>query len=279
MSTEARLSMSDPRASNATMGRVLSISNQKGGVGKTTTAINLAASLASAERKTLLVDVDPQANATSGVGVKSRELSRTIYDVLIQDVPAEDVVVRSELKFLDVLPSSRDLAGAEVELVDLERREFRLRDALTRLRTRYEYLILDCPPALGLLTVNALVAADAVLIPLQCEYFALEGLSELTRTIDLVRENLNPRLEVEGVLLTMFDQRISIAHQVAEEARKHFQARVFHTVIPRNVRLSECPSYGKPIVLYDVRSSGCESYLSLARELTRKRRRSAGAAA
>ncbi len=253
------------------MGRVLAISNQKGGVGKTTTAINLGASLASAERKTLLVDIDPQGNAGSGLGLSTRELSRTIYDVLLGNARADEVVQKTELKYLDILPANRNLAGAEVELVDVERREFRLRDGLTELREQYEYVLVDTPPALSLLTINALVAADAVLIPLQCEYFALEGISELLNTIELVREHLNPALTIDGVLLTMFDGRISISHQVAQEARKHFAKKVFETVIPRNVRLSECPSFGKPIVLYDLRSKGCDSYLSLARELQKRR--------
>jgi chromosome partitioning protein len=253
------------------MGRILAISNQKGGVGKTTTAINLGASLASAERKTLIVDIDPQANAGSGLGLDTRHLERTIYDVLLGEAPVGEVIRRTELKYLDVLPASRDLAGAEVELVNLDRREFRLRDAIRPLKSRYDFILIDCPPSLSLLTINALVAADSVLIPLQCEYFALEGITELLNTVELVRQQLNPGLDLEGVVLTMFDPRLSIAHQVADEARKHFQAHVFQTIIPRNVRLTECPSYGKPIVLYDLRSKGCESYLSLARELQRRR--------
>jgi chromosome partitioning protein len=261
------------------MGHILSISNQKGGVGKTTTAINLGASLASSERKTLLVDIDPQGNAGSGLGLITSDLPRTIYDVLLGEAPIEEVILKSDLKYLDVLPSSRDLAGAEVELVSLERREYRLRDALKTVRSRYDYILVDCPPALGLLTLNALCAADAVLIPLQCEYFALEGISALLKTIELVKGGLNPRLELEGVLLTMFDARISIAHQVAEEARRHFKGQVFNTVIPRNVRLSESPSFGKPIVLYDLRSKGCESYLSLAQELQKRKSRGRSSAA
>ncbi len=249
------------------MGRILAIANQKGGVGKTTTAINLSASLASAEHKTLLVDVDPQGNAGSGLGINTRELERSVYDVLLNDADPRQVVRKTELNFLDILPANRELAGAEVELVSVEQREFRLKGALEQLREDYDFVIIDCPPALSLLTINALVAADAVVVPLQCEYFALEGISELLNTIQLVQGGLNPSLEIEGVLLTMFDSRISISAQVAEEARKHFNDRVFQTVIPRNVRLSECPSFGKPIILYDLRSKGCESYLSLAREL------------
>ncbi|HCF62001.1 MAG TPA: chromosome partitioning protein [Myxococcales bacterium] len=252
------------------MGRILSIANQKGGVGKTTTAINLGASLASAEHRTLLVDIDPQGNAGSGLGVAIREIERSIYDVLLGQAEPGEVIHQTALKYLDVIPSNRDLAGAEVELVSVERREYRLRRVLEALRDEYEYIIIDCPPALSLLTVNALVASDSVIVPLQCEYFALEGISELVNTIELVKASLNPDLEIEGVVLTMFDGRISIAHQVADEARKYFQDRVFKTVIPRNVRLSECPSFGKPIILYDLRSKGCESYLSLARELQRR---------
>ena len=249
------------------MGRVLAIANQKGGVGKTTTAINLGASLASSERRTLLVDIDPQGNAGSGLGVPVRDLGASIYDVLLSGTPVSEVIHRTELKYLDIIPSNRDLAGAGVELVSVDQREFRLREALLSIRDNYEFVLIDCPPALNLLTINALVAADAVLVPLQCEYFALEGISELINTIELVKGGLNPDLAIEGVLLTMFDSRISISQQVADEVRKHFKHQVFETVIPRNVRLSECPSFGKPIILYDIRSKGCESYLSLAQEI------------
>jgi chromosome partitioning protein len=249
------------------VGRIICISNQKGGVGKTTTAINLAASLASAERRTLLVDMDPQGNAGSGLGLKRDTLQGTVYDALLGGRPAAELVHPTELRFLQVLPATPDLTGAEVELVNAERREFRLREALRPLAAEYDYVIIDCPPSLGLLTLNALVAADSVLIPLQCEYYALEGLSQLTHTVDLVRQGLNPDLKMEGILLTMFDARANIAHQVVEEVRGYFKEQVFEVVVPRNVRLSECPSFGKPIILYDIKSKGCESYLALGREL------------
>ena len=252
------------------MGRILAIANQKGGVGKTTTAINLSASLAAGESKTLLIDMDPQGNAGSGLGISVRDLERSVYDVLLEEADASAILQRTELKFLDVIPSNPDLAGAEVELVAVEQREFRLARAITALRDQYDHILIDCPPALGLLTINALVAADAVIVPLQCEYFALEGIAELMNTIELIRGGLNPHLSLEGILLTMFDGRMSLANQVAEEARQHFGEAVFKTVIPRNVRLSECPSFGKPIVLYDLRSKGCEGYLALARELLQR---------
>jgi chromosome partitioning protein len=248
------------------MGRIVSIANQKGGVGKTTTAVNLGASLAAAERTVLVVDLDPQANATSGLGIGPEQVSVSSYEVLIGAAAASDAVLRSELDYLDVLPASRDLAGAEIELVALEHREWRLRDGLAALRDRYDFIIIDCPPSLGLLTLNALCAADAVIVPLQCEYYALEGLSRLLETIGMLRDGLNRELVVDGIVLTMFDSRTSLSEQVAREVRENFDGRVFATVIPRNVRLSESPSFGKPALLYDARSRGSQRYLDLARE-------------
>jgi len=248
------------------MGRIISVANQKGGVGKTTTAVNLGASLAAAERTVLVIDVDPQANATSGLGIDPDQLEASSYDALIGDVAARDAIVTTELDYLDLLPANRDLAGAEIELVDAERRETRLRAALKPVRGDYDYLIIDCPPSLGLLTLNALCAADAVIVPLQCEYYALEGLTRLMETIGMIRRKLNRVLEVDGILLTMFDARTNLSEQVAREVRENFEGRVFETVIPRNVRLSESPSFGKPALLYDARSAGSERYLEFARE-------------
>lgn len=250
------------------MGRILAIANQKGGVGKTTTAVSLAASLAVAEQRTLLVDADPQGNATSGSGIPRDDVDRTTYDVLIGDASIEEARLRGvQFKHMDVLPATPDLAGAEIELVDAAERSTRMRDALTLVREDYDYILIDCPPSLGLITLNMLVAADAVLIPLQCEYFALEGISQLLATIDRVRDTLNPSLDVDSVLLTMYDNRLNLSKQVAADAREHFGDKVFKTVIPRNIRLAEAPSFGKPIVVYDVASVGSQAYLSVAREL------------
>ncbi len=248
------------------MGRIITIANQKGGVGKTTTAVNLGASLAAAEKTVLVVDLDPQGNATSGLGIDPNVLHLTTYDVLIEACTPGEAIMGSELHYLDVLPANRDLAGAEVELVDAERRESRLKSALETMRDRYDFILVDCPPSLGLLTLNALCAADAVVVPLQCEYYALEGLGRLLGTIEMIREQLNPKLELDGILLTMFDRRTSLADQVANEVRENFEGRVFATVIPRNVRLSESPSFGKPALLYDARSRGAQEYLNFARE-------------
>jgi chromosome partitioning protein len=247
--------------------RVIAVVNQKGGVGKTTTAVNLAASVAAAERRTLLVDLDPQGNASSGVGVSPRTVERSIYDVLIGRLSLSEVMQPTELAALMLIPSKQDLVAAEVELVDDRNRAFKLRDALTELLREqpFEYVFIDCPPSLGILTVNALSAADRVLVPLQCEYYALEGLTSLMATIDRVRGGTNARLELEGIVLTMFDPRNNLAHQVADEVKRHFH--VFESVIPRNVRLSEAPSHGKPVLLYDVQSKGAQGYLSLAREI------------
>ncbi len=250
------------------MARIIAIANQKGGVGKTTTAINLGACLAVAEKRTLVVDIDPQGNATSGLGVLRGEVERSVYDVLVEGVEVASVrLAETHFPFLDLVPSTRDLVGAEVELVNEPDRELVLRRALDAVRDEYDYILVDCPPSLGLLTLNTMAAADAVLIPIQCEFYALEGLSQLLNTVRLVQRNLNPRLEIDGVLLTMFDQRLNLSRQVAAEAKEYFGDRVFRTVIPRNVRLAEAPSFGKPIVLYDILSAGAQSYLSLAREI------------
>jgi len=249
------------------MSRILSVANQKGGVGKTTTAVNLAASLADAGRRVLLVDIDPQANASAGLGVRPGNGALTTYDALCGRAAISELILPTELENLSLVPASRHLAGAEVELVSAERREYRLRDALRSPAAEYDYVLLDCPPSLGFLTINALVASDAVIIPLQCEYYALEGLSQLLHTIRTVKRSFNPTLDIQGIALTMFDSRNNLSHQVADEVKRHFQGKVFRSVIPRNVRLSEAPSYGKPALLYDVRSSGAQGYLNMAREL------------
>jgi len=257
------------------MSRIIAIANQKGGVGKTTTAINLGACLAVAERRTLVVDMDPQGNATSGLGVDRSAITASIYEVLVDGVPLADARIRKvHFPYLDVVPSSRDLVGAEVELVDRPDRELILRRALNTIRDEYDFVLVDCPPSLGLLTLNTLTAADAVLIPIQCEFYALEGLSQLLNTVRLVQRNLNPRLQIDGVLLTMYDQRLNLSRQVAEEAKEYFGSRVYRTAIPRNVRLAEAPSFGKPIVLYDIMSAGAQSYLALAKEVIGRAMRS-----
>ena len=250
------------------MTRVIAIANQKGGVGKTTSAVNLAASLAVAEQRTLLVDGDPQGNATSGIGIARDDLGATLYDVLIGEATVEDALHKGvQFRHLDVLPATPDLAGAEVQLVDRQNRNELMRRALAPVLDRYDYVLIDCPPSLGLITLNMLAAADALLIPVQCEYYALEGLSQLLNTVHLVQQGVNPRLAIDGVLLTMFDNRLNLSRQVAADAREYFGGKVFQNVIPRNVRLAEAPSFGKPIIVYDVQSIGAQAYLQVAQEL------------
>ena len=249
------------------MSRTITIANQKGGVGKTTTAINLSACIAVAEKPTLLFDIDPQANATSGLGIDHRTVEKSSYEVLLKNVSINEAIVHTAIQYLDIVPSSIRLVGAEIELVNLIGREKVLREVLADIRDRYAYIFIDCPPSLGLLTINSLTAAQSVLIPIQCEYYALEGVGQLLTTIRLVQKNLNPHLEIEGVLLTMFDNRLNLSHQVAEDVKKFFGEKMFGTVIHRNVRLSEAPSFGKPVILYDSVSIGSENYIRLAEEV------------
>lgn len=252
------------------MGKIIAIANQKGGVGKTTTAINLAASLAVLECRTLIVDADPQANSTSGLGLNPKDISQGIYECMVDGVDPIDVIAKNDLKFLDVLPSHIDLVGAEVEMVNIERREEKMRDALRRVKDNYDFTIIDCSPSLGLITINALTAADSVIIPVQCEYFALEGLGKLLNTIKIIQTRLNPRLEIEGILLTLYDSRTSLGNQVVEEVRTHFSKMTFKTIIPRNVKLSESPSFGLPVIVHDAESKGAIAYLNLAHEVLAK---------
>ncbi|NUQ81129.1 MAG: ParA family protein [Bacteroidetes bacterium] len=254
------------------MGKVIAVANQKGGVGKTTTSINLASSIAVAEIPVLLIDIDPQANATSGIGFPKEEIGNSIYDVIISNADPRECTLKTQMPFLDIIPSHINLVGAEIEMVGMDEPHKNLLKALTPLRQKYKYIIIDAPPSLGLLTLNALTAADSVLIPVQCEYFALEGLSQLMNTINLVKKDLNPSLDVEGVLLTMFDARTNLSRQVAAEVKKYFGEKVYESIIFRNIRIGEAPSFGKPLILYDAMSPGTENYLDLANEIMRKNR-------
>lgn len=252
------------------MAKVIAVANQKGGVGKTTTSVNLAACLGDAGKKTLLLDTDPQGNATSGIGVEQKKNAKSIYDCLINDDPLKDVVVKTKYKNLFCCPANQSLSGAEIELVGMMGREYKLKNAVNSVRDKYDFVIIDCPPSLGLITLNALTAADSVLVPIQCEYYALEGLSQLTGTIRQVKKVLNPPLDIEGVLLTMFDARTNLSIQVVEEVKKFFPQKVYKTVVPRNIRLSEAPGFGEPITVYDKTSRGAQSYIELAEEVMEK---------
>ena len=252
------------------MGKIIGIANQKGGVGKTTTTVNLAASLAAMEFKTLIVDADPQANSTSGLGLNPKEIEYSIYDCMLEGVDAKEHIQKTDVDFLDIMPSNIDLVGAEVELVDLENRETRMKDTILKIKDDYDFIIIDCSPSLGLTTINALVAADSIIIPVQCEYYALEGLGKLLSTIKIIQQRLNPELEIEGILLTMYDIRVNLSNQVVNEVKQHFKQLTFETIIPRNVRLSESPSFGVPTIAHDAESKGAISYLNLAKEILDK---------
>ncbi len=252
------------------MGKIIAIANQKGGVGKTTTAINLAASLAVLEKKTLLLDADPQANSSSGLGIDPKGVKLSIYECMVNGANIHDAIVQNELKYLSVLPSHIDLVGAEVEMVNIEQREERMREALKKIKDEYDFIIIDCSPSLGLITINSLTAADSIIIPVQCEYFALEGLGKLLNTIKIIQTRLNPQLEIEGILLTLYDSRTSLGNQVVEEVRTHFKNISFKTIIPRNVKLSEAPSFGLPVIVHDAESKGSIAYLNLAHEVLDK---------
>lgn len=252
------------------MGKIIAIANQKGGVGKTTTAINLAASLAALELKTLIIDADPQANATSGVGVDPKEVEVSVYECMVEDADVVESIVETDIKYLDLLPSHIDLVGAEVEMVNVPQREGKMKAALAKIKDDYDYIIIDCSPSLGLITVNALTAADSVIIPVQCEYFALEGLGKLLNTIKIIQNRLNPELEIEGILLTMYDLRLNLSNQVVTEVKTHFKSMAFETLIPRNIKLSESPSFGVPAIAHDAESKGSLAYLNLAREIMQR---------